>query len=275
MRKAVSCTRTTLMREEKKNIERNQFERFKNCYSHFPDGTVNHKDRPDFRVHTKNGIYGIEHTRVFRPKSKQGIVLQEQESLKEETVEKAKALYHKSGDHPNLIVDVFFRSHYGLKFKNYDTKLTKQKVDGLANSISKFVINNIPDPGSRIVLPRMNPRTYKRLPKEIKQIAIQRDFKSNNEIWDPSLGGFVPELTPDLIQKSISKKQGDVKKFEVDCLQNWLLIVEAGTKPSKSFDSEKDNFINQTYSTDFDKVFLFRMLDRKVYDLNIQKRSYS
>lgn len=263
------------MREEKKKIEWNQFERFKNCFHDFPHGTVNHKDKPDFRVHTENGIYGIEHTRIFRPKSKQGIVLQEQEKLKEETVKKARSLYHESGNRPNLIVDVFFRNHYGLKLKDYDTKLTKQKVDGLANKISKFVMNNIPDPDSRIVLPRMKPSTFKNLPKEIQQITIQRDLKSNQEIWDPSLGGFVPELTPDILQKSIDKKQGSIGMFDVDCLKNWLLIVEAGTNPSKSFDSEKDNFVNHIYNTDFDKIFLFRMLDGKLYNLKIQKGSYS
>ena len=70
--------------------EREQYShilRFKESFSGFPEGILCFDDNPDVLIKTPEGIWGIEHTRLYWGE------LKEQESLRQRIVDRAKEMY--------------------------------------------------------------------------------------------------------------------------------------------------------------------------------------
>lgn len=68
---------------DKKQRERIHIERFLGANSSLPGGTIEDSERPDFLLHTDQGVIGIEVTRVEAEPELDGTIPMEQDSLQD------------------------------------------------------------------------------------------------------------------------------------------------------------------------------------------------
>jgi hypothetical protein len=232
---------------DNQKIQRCQLEKFKRCYSDFPEGRWEYPPPPDpdLMVYTNGGVLGIEHTRIFRTDHSNGIVRQEQESLEERIVNRAREIYEQYGG-PPLHVAVSFNSNI---------RLGKKDVASISTFLAGIVARYIPDVGQQVILEasRFIPRPF---PREVDIIFIDRYGKSEM-FWTVYRGDTVPTLTTELIEDKIQNKEAKREKYLSRCSKIWLLIVETGGAPSSHFDIPRA-VVEKVYKSNFDRIFLLK-----------------
>jgi hypothetical protein len=105
----------------------------------FPAGHLSKSENPDFLISNESGTLGIELTRIFRKPRQGESVLREQESLREQIVELAKARYDALGRVP-IHVGVFFNDQIALR---------RRDVKPMATTLVDLAMRLMPDPGER------------------------------------------------------------------------------------------------------------------------------
>lgn len=235
--------------------EREQYShilRFKESFSSFPEGILCFDDNPDVLVKTPDGIWGIEHTRLYWGK------LKEQESLEQRIVDRAKEVY-ESGGAPPLYVTVLFDSKIRLGVKD---------IDSIAASLNGIVCRYVPNVGEHFQLEawRFIPHGFS---PAIMTVFIDRPNNSCEMFWGVGRGGAVPDLAADQIRERIQDKETKLGKYLSKCSKIWLLIVEDGFAPSGYF-IISDKVKNQIYKSSFDRIFLFRNFSCEAIELNVE-----
>jgi hypothetical protein len=125
--------------------EREQYSQilcFKESFFGFPEGILCFDDNPDVLVKTSEGIWGIEHTRLYRTDVSGRGMMKEQESLEQQIVDRAKEMYESSGA-PPLYVSVLFDSKI---------RLGKKDIDSIAASLNGIVSKYVPNIGEHFEL---------------------------------------------------------------------------------------------------------------------------
>lgn len=235
--------------------EREQYShilRFKESLSDFPEGTLCFADNPDVLVKTPAGIWGIEHTRLYRGSMK------EQESLEQKIIDRAKKMYVSSGA-PSLYVTVSFDSNF---------RLTVKDIDLIAANLNDIVCRYIPNVGENFELEgwKFIPRRFS---PAITTIFINRPYPSCELSWDVERGGVVPDLASDQIRETIQGKEPKLGDYLSRCSKVWLLIVADGFAPSSDF-SSSDEVKKQVYKSSFDRIFLFRNFSCEAFELDVK-----
>ena len=240
-------------------IQRHQLKKFKRCYSNFPEGSWKYPPPPDpdLIVHTNEGDLGIEHTRLFRTDHSNGIVRQEQESVEDSIVNRAREIYEQSGG-PPVNVAVSFNSNI---------RLGKKDVSSLSTVLAAIAGRYIPDIGQQFILEavRFIPRPF---PREIDIIFIDRHSKSET-FWTVYRGDNVPSLTSEYIEDKIQTKETRREKYLKRCSKVWLLIVETGGSPSSHFEIPSE-VVEKIYKSNFDRIFLLRDFGCEVIELKTE-----
>lgn len=241
-------------------IQRYQLEKFKRCYSDFPEGRWEYPPPPDpdLIVHTDEGDLGIEHTRIFRTDHSNGIARQEQESLEERIVNRAREIYEQYGG-PPLRVAVLFNSNI---------RLGKKDVTSISTFLAGIVARYVPDVGQQFILDasRFIPRPF---PSEVNMIFIDRYGKSEM-FWTVGRGDNVPTLTPEEVEGKIQNKEAKREQYLSRCSKIWLLIVESGGVPSSHFEIPSA-VVEKVYKSNFDRIFLFGDFDCKAIELKTER----
>lgn len=243
----------------KKNHELIHLEHFKEVCPSFPEGKIESTEKPDFIVHTQENLLGIEHTEIYQLGPSDGTSLQAQDSLAQKVVEKAHSLYLEQHSQP-LLVQIHF---------NHRIRLRKTEVDRLAKAIMHLVETTPIEPGLSITIMRSAENSIN-FPNEIAMLHINAHSLGKETKWFCSSAGWIPEVTPEDIQKKINHKETKLSSYKSRCSEIWLLLVIDDLRIPSSVDSSREASTYQ-YSTRFDRVFIFWNSTRCFIELLLAK----
>jgi len=249
-------TSMTKRRVSKKDIERWHLCRFEESYPDFPSGEVHPGETPDFRVVTQGRTVGIELTQVFHPYEDGQRPLQEIERLRELVTEKAEKLFAASGG-PPLDVLVHFSPH---------AVLGKASLDPLAERLANLISRNLPQAGEWYSeeYDWINREWF---PEEVSHVRVARFGHRSWSLWRPSGVGFVPDVTPELVQAAIDRKATDIDNHRASCDEVWLLVIADGFSISTTM-SVTQAAREHRYLSPFDKTIYFENFGKGVYELS-------
>jgi hypothetical protein len=222
----------------------------------FPPGKLIDSESPDFLVATPEGVIGIEVTKIHHADE-----CRQHESECRSLVDAACRLYESESTIP-LEVKV----HFGRC-----TQFNKRNRGKFARILANLVLTNIPQPDSWIDLENNweNPGFF---PYEIVGLSIIRLSAFRRNFWSvPSAGFFQEDFAPK-IEAIITTKEHAISTYETDCTRRWLLIVAEGNSASTFFDPSTKT-LQHSYSSSFDRIFLVEAFRRKVWELNIARKS--
>lgn len=231
--------------------EERHLRRFISVCPDVPTGKLCFEDIPDLRIHTKTKIVGIEHTQVINDKDNNLKATEEMEKL---VLEKAQDIFEKANTEPLNVYASF----------NPGTQLNKYETDDIAIALSDLVKTNIPQKGQHTLI-RCCPTQNEHL-KKIPSVNITWYEKSTKGFWAVPMGGFIPEITSEIINSRIKEKESKISSYLESCDETWLLIVIDGHTPSGSW-SIPEQVIENNYITSFDHVYLFEYFDKTYFKL--------
>ena len=141
--------------------------------------------------------------------------------------------------------------------------INKNKIAQEAEEIVTLVSKYLPTPGSSFKFPNWQPID---IPNLIV-FDIERIVKYESSLWSYYDSLWVPTLNPELIQKTIDKKEEKREMYLKRCKEVWLVIALYGGRASGNFDIpeciKKHNF-----TCYFDRLFLFDCIPKNIYELN-------
>src|SRR4030095_7782649 len=222
----------------------------------FPPGKLIDSELPDFLVATPEGVIGIEATKIHHADE-----CRPHESECRSLVDAARRLYESESTIP-LEVKV----HFGRS-----TQFNKRNRGKFARILANLVLTNIPQPDSWIDLENNweNPGFF---PYEIVGLSIIRLSAFRRNFWSvPSAGFFQEDFAPK-VEAIITTKEHAISTYETDCTRRWLLIVAEGNSASTFFDPSTKT-LQHSYSSSFDRIFLVETFRRKVWELNVSRKS--
>jgi hypothetical protein len=211
-------------------------------------------EKPDMWMRSSEGILGVEHTRLVRGEPRAG------ETNKRKAVRLAQRIFESAGG-PVLHLWVSFRTKH----------IPKGETEEIARAIAEVVERNIPKPGERNLLQMWRLAPDVRPPK-VLEIDIDRWPEAADSFWAVSLGGVVPRLTSDEVQKAIDAKESKVEAYRKRCDILWLLVALDGFSPSGWWDILK-GVVDAQYSSSFDRVILYDHFGRESFVLDERSMS--
>ncbi|MFH4967466.1 hypothetical protein V8G61_04600 [Gaetbulibacter sp. M240] len=236
---------------EKEITEKSVFEKFKKSYVNFPSGEIEHIDKPDFIIHSKEKI-GIEITQIFKDdfKSEKGSVLKSfEETTKRVSRELLNLLIEKQI--PKCCINIH------LNVKEFPIKKSPKEI---AKIFLTDILKNIILDNKNYILEITN---NGHLPNVIDSydIIFNEKIKSHEYIESYSaIGGIIDNLK---IQNILDKKEDSKKSFS-KCDKFWLVIksgeLSSDYFPTIQIDKEKLN-------TTFDKIFILKFLENEIIEI--------
>ena len=223
------------------------FNTFKELYNDFPKGDCLRGERPDFVINTREKRIGVEVTQIF-------IDNYLDESLNEKRKE---SLHFKFG------VSLFEKLSPIMPFK-FVLSIDFSSKDFSVNEIDRIIINcNKYFKNLQLLelIPPLYIENFGQLPEEIKGIDLFTYPSLKKSFYSESAAGVIPAMTLRHLNIILSKKEKALMKYR-HCDEHWLLIEE-GTFLADSF----GDILIDDFSTDFDKVFLYRHSRRKLMQL--------
>jgi hypothetical protein len=248
-----------------KTRELTHLEHFRETCDFFPGGEIEKTEKPDFIVHTKDKLLGIEHTEIFQPRPSNGGSFQAQDALAQRVVSQASMFYLQNSNQP-LYVQIMFRPRVILR---------KRKVTSLAKMVSQLIERTPLSPGTPITLKRIKGNS-EYFPIEIAMIHLYSHPNGKENLWRCSSAGFIPEITADYLQEKIDQKEQKLDNYMSQCLEIWLLIVADDLRIPSTIDISGSASIHR-YRTRFDRVFFFCNATRHYIELqlaNIDNNNY-
>lgn len=239
----------------KNSKEKNIFDKF---IKHFNNVEVVdiEGESPDFLINYCDDLIGIEHTDMYWENSNTTYPFQEMESLRSSINSKLQSKLEAS-NLPSVFVSLFF---------NKNQKLHKLKVDDLSSRLMTIIEDNIPKIGSSIKFDESSGCEV--LPLEIVHMEINRlqgiDFF---EVSSPTTS-FLPKLTQNIIQRTISRKEKKLLNYYKRAKKQWLLIsIETGSMATIYSHFGSPELLS--FDSKFDKVILFWFNQNRVIELKL------
>src|SRR5688572_26894035 len=197
---------------------------FRELYRHFPDGTIEESESPDFLLKGAGAVIGIEVTEVFQDSHEGKSKLQQYSSDSLKFTEQLIALLQPYVSYPFSI---------GIHFSKFNPIKKAEKERLLVET------KNICLP----ILMAMQDNQHCRLeyenglPQQLDRIYIHRYDKMERSFNSQPEGGPVSNLTYQHIESIIKQKEQKLGKYHA-CNEYWLLIKE-GNYYAGSFDEIK------------------------------------
>lgn len=242
---------------QNKKEERIILDYFSASYQDFPAGKITESESPDFIISPapKKKI-GLELTRLTRsnPENKKHNFAKI-DSLEKVICERAKIMFESEFKIP-LYVNIYFKE--GIQ-------LSKLNIDNYAELIASDIYEKVNELDRK-----------RKLQLEINSTAVDEILnlitvnyfpEVKNGFWDNTGAYMLPELTRDLLQQTILSKEEKLQLYQRNlCDEYWLLIYSDSVRKSTAF-----NISNQiekwNISSEFDRVFLFEVMDFKIYHI--------
>ena len=229
-------------------------------------------DPPDGEIQIGDKKISIELTQIFWDTDKDGFNKKAQESTADIIMDLAEKKYNDLGLTP-LQVNVSFVDKYGLEKYGDTSRLNSSDKEKLSDYIVKKVIecSSISE-DKMFEVPQYDDYGKRLLDAKIESIYITRYSFIDENCWSADGGGIIPSITIDKINEAVSKKNADLKGYNHLYDQSWLVIVEdwIGISGYFSFRNAED-VIDNSFETEFDRVFILRRKERKVIELKITR----
>jgi hypothetical protein len=183
-----------------------------------PSSPINKSERPDFLLVSGCHRLGIELTDFYLPPSRGQPFHQEQQSLKNQIVERAERLHAEAGG-PALYVSVNF--HPSSTLRKQDIQPYAQ---ALTDSVLRFSIqHSLQEP---VQIP------WGHRPRFTSGILLQKSVNGRDKDWCADAGGMVASILPEHVSaciKAKTKKYNDGKAPHPRsrCDELWLVIVHS------------------------------------------------
>lgn len=237
----------------RKDLERWYLDRFLQSLQYNQIGMIEPSEGPDFLIATSNGKLGIELTRIYNRQISNGIIPREQEGLEDITIRLAEQKYKEKCNLP-VYVHVFF---------NDSTKLTEEKANFLSDMLAMIVGQSNPTLAEYSVTD-----DNFELPDELNEIFIRRLPQSESIFWESPKAGWFPQLSSRQIEEEIARKEKKLILYRKKCNTTWLLLIIEGFGTASTLSISKEA-LTTTYTTGFNKIFLFRNFESKSHELRI------
>ncbi len=213
-------------------------------------------EAPDFTLTSGTNRVGLEVTRIFHQSDIKGKPRKVVENLRDRVLSHAHRLYHATAN-PPVHVSVFFKSGHAIG---------KSEVSPLAQKLVSLVIRNLPDSDS-CKKAEFNWINREWFPEEIDQISVWRFAWLTKSNWSAPDSEYVPKCSVELIQETISKKNGKFASYAETHPNCWLLVVADDFSLSGTFDFTPA-VLAHGYTSSFKRVYLLQLFSRQVYTLN-------
>jgi hypothetical protein len=246
----------------KKEKEKILLQNFRDCCPECPSGEPYATESPDFLIPAGTGKLGIELTLLYRNKTRNGGLLQEQESLRRQIADKARQICESQGC-PHIHVNVHFNDQHVL------CKGCKGNIESSAKELASLILDNMPEHGKPVGLQETEDN-WEQWPATLSRVSIERSDGLTKTTCCPADAGFVPKLEPGLVQSVIDKKDLRCSDYRRRCEELWLLVVAGGFACSSWFTVDPD-IITHAFVASFDRVFLFQNCEKKVFELRVDQ----
>jgi len=249
------------MASNKKQRERYYLDRFIELLVPPLKGSIETTEEPDFLVTNEAGCLGIEVTELHRTHTGEGRPLQAEQSMRQRVIERANEIYELSG-HPPVHASVCFNIHYPVQ---------RHRVEELANNIVSLVVRNTPGlGGTRREKCNWENRDY--FPEGLHMVFVNRLPRITKSFFRAPGATWVPNLTPEDIQRVLNAKERKYKAYLQQCDSAWLLINCDVPLMSTWFKFNLEA-VSGTARSSFARVFVLRHFANRLYELRLKRES--
>ena len=244
-----------MTRQAKKDLERRYLDRVRDLLSDFPQGAINEREHPDFLVHTADRVIGIEITELHRVNDNQPVPLQGREAIREQVVQRAKALYDGQ-DVPPIDCCVHLKD---LSYRRTD-------IEPLAAKIAALAGRNIPPEDTLAKCEQYDWVNREYFPEEVDYIRVARFNGLTQSSFGTAGSTWAEPLTPDTVRAVIAAKDAKIDEYLRQCDEAWLLIITDSRTMSTWFNGA-DQVKAATFTTRFARVIILRNFGSELIEL--------
>lgn len=227
-----------------KEIERILLDGFSSVYKHFPDGTVEDSESPDFLIGTESETLGIELKQVFKHPISHGSSLQAQEKVKQIILNRSASIYLECGGVPISAYFIF----------KFNQTIDRKKVVDIAEKVSSLLLSTKLHSNEIYLL------DYKDLPDSLLKIIDSIVLHKRPGLKHPNFSllssGWESELEPSRVFLEIMDKESKICGYKMKCQKIWLLLVACDFTNASTVTLSKEA-VSYFYETCFDKVFFY------------------
>lgn len=244
-----------MTRQAKKDLERRYLDRVRELLTDFPQGAIYEREQPDFVINTADQVIGIEVTELHRANDSQPVPMQGREAIREQIVQRAKALYDCAGA-PPIDCSVYLRD---LSYRRTD-------IEPLAAKIAAMAVRNIPPEGSLARREQYDWFNREYFPEVVDYIRVARFDGLTESFFGTAGSTWAEPLTPDTVRAVIDTKDGNIDEYMLQCAEVWLVIVTDSRTMSTWF-SSADRVKQAAFTTRFARVFILRSFGKELIEL--------
>ncbi|MCQ2192320.1 MAG: hypothetical protein MJZ23_05585 [Paludibacteraceae bacterium] len=244
---------------------------FRSSYSSFPLGEIEKSECPDFLVHTKKGLLGIELTELKYDRQNVSFNPRGHEKWLESIMEAAQAEFERSSE-LKLVVDVHFLNELGPTVSHPKEEPSLLLHDGLKETILKIVNENTPEAtGQQYIIDRTSKYGYLNLPSIIEAIYVKNVTGRYAEgLWYAGISTMVKPLSVESVGQRIADKNLKISHYNQQCERMWLMIIQNSFLMSSLYDPQMAyRALHHRYLSLFDRVFVFERSEGHVTELPI------
>jgi hypothetical protein len=228
-----------------------------------------HTDVPDLLASYRGRTLGIEHTRLYRKDAAlpDGQQMLPQEKLHAQLAERSRQFFHEYSNQ-SLYVTIDFDEPF-----NYQRSDVEEVAQELAQSVLDMTTRGRePDAYSSAiwVFSWQARQLGIPFPKGVHCYGYRVEQNPAYELWSPSYGYPVPELSTQRIADVISEKESRIDSYRARCDVIWLLMVTGVGMPSSHYDIP-DDVSQYPFTTSFDRVFLLEPFHQRLLELRTQR----
>ena len=246
---------------------------FRSSFSSFPIGELEKSECPDFLLHTRRGLIGIELTELKYDRNDYRFNPRGHEKWLESIMEAAQCDFERESDQ-KLIVDVHFFNELGPAVSRPREEPSMLLHDGFKEAIVKLVKDNVPEStGQSYVIDRQSKYGYQNLPSKIEAIYVKNVTGRYQEgLWYAGISTMVKPMTVESVTQRVTDKNVKISHYNPDCSKTWLIIIQNSFLMSSGYDPQKAyRALHHRYLSLFDRVFVFERSEGVVTELPIIK----
>lgn len=218
---------------------------------------------PDFGARHADAVTGIELTRVYREDRERGIPYRQAEGIWDQVLSGAHTEWPRLGLPP---VTVYVRTIPGAVPARVD-------ITRVVGELVSFVSTRVPTENeSASYEPDWRSWEPLALPEGVARIDISRPSYHTTTYWFMPRSGMVPDLSSELLQKSIDAKNARLRRYSAAPPSNWLVLIVEGSAPSSTFTITPEAR-EHIYESAFQRTFLFDVFAGRTFELETKRSS--
>ena len=212
-------------------------------------------EAPDFLCDVGGSRVGIEVTRFFFPSDSRPPP-QAAETKRMSLANELREEHLKTNIAPVQVSVILFRD---------DALFKPNQRSALKKELLAFVSQRIPPPGPDVEFD-LDALPESLLEKGVDVITIFHNAELTSPSWSLSYASTIPESNSSIIQGIIDGKTKLIPEYMKKADKLWLLILSGPDGLHSTVNFDKD-VLTQSYSSEFDRLFLFRTSGGSAHEL--------